>query len=76
MRILKNRTASIRITEANPDHHLYDNNGTWYVHYTQYVQRVIQERVRRSLKTKCLETARSRRDQILNSLFQIEETTK
>jgi hypothetical protein len=52
-------------TNKNSDHHLWNNNGTWFVHYTRYPTRSTKERVRLSLKTKCLAEARRRRDEIL-----------
>ena len=60
---------ALRIDESNPNHHLWNNNGTWWVHYTIYPTPVTVERIRRSLKTKILEEARNRRDKILNSLL-------
>ena len=55
---------AIRVDPSNPNHHVYDNNGTWWINYTVYPSPVTVERIRRSLKTKSLETARLRRDQI------------
>ena len=52
----------LRIDESNLNHHLWNNNGTWWIHYTTYPTSVTAERVRRSLKTKVLEEARGRRD--------------
>jgi len=60
---------ALRIDESNLNHHLWNNNGTWWVHYTIYPTPVTVERIRRSLKTKILEEARKRRDKILNSLL-------
>ena len=60
---------ALRIDESNLNHHLWNNNGTWWVHYTIYPTPVTVERIRRSLKTKILEEARNRRDEILNSLL-------
>lgn len=60
---------ALRIDESNLNHHLWNNNGTWWVHYTIYPTPVTVERIRRSLKTKMLEEARNRRDKILNSLL-------
>ena len=54
--------ASLRISEANPNHHLWNNNGTWFLHYTVYPTPFTKERIRRSLGTKDLEVARQRRD--------------
>ena len=69
MTIHKNKDASVRIWATNPDHHLYNNNGTWWIHYTAYPTPVTTKRVRRSLGTHDLETARSLRDAFLAQLF-------
>ena len=63
-----NPAVSVRINPDNPNHHLWDNNGTWFVHYTVYPTPITKERVRRSLCTKCLKTARRRRDALLARL--------
>ena len=60
---------ALRIDESNLNHHLWNNNGTWWIHYTVYPTPVTVERIRRALKTKILEEARNRRDKILNSLL-------
>ena len=60
--------ASLRISEANPNHHLWNNNGTWFLHYTVYPTPFTKERIRRSLGTKDVKTARDRRDQFFNHL--------
>ena len=60
--------ASLRISQGNPNHHLWNNNGTWFLHYTVYPTPFTKERVRRSLGTKCVETARDRRDQFFGHL--------
>ena len=54
--------ASLRISEANPNHHLWNNNGTWFLHYTVHPTPFTKERIRRSLGTKDLKVARERRD--------------
>ena len=60
--------ASLRISEGNLNHHLWNNNGTWFLHYTVYPTPFTKERVRRSLGTKCVLTARERRDQFFGHL--------
>ncbi|MFX3681363.1 MAG: hypothetical protein ACN6I3_00410 [bacterium] len=72
MTIKKNHHASIRIGSENPDHHLYNNNGTWWLHYTAYPTPASKERVRCSLRTRELVVARKRRDVQLEQLFQTE----
>ena len=59
---------AIRIQDGNLDHHLWNNNGTWFVHYTVYPTPVTAQRVRRSLETKARETARQKRDDLFRQL--------
>jgi hypothetical protein len=59
---------SIRIRLGNPDHHIWDNNGTWFMHYTIYPSSYSKRRIRRSLRTKDIVCARQRRDRILARL--------
>jgi hypothetical protein len=59
---------AVRVHAANPNHHLWNNNGTWFLHYTVHPTPFTKERIRRSLSTKCLETARQRRDEFFQSL--------
>ncbi len=56
---------TIRINVSNPNHHLYNNNGTWWCHYTRCPTPFTAERVRRSLGTRCVLEARRRRDTLL-----------
>jgi hypothetical protein len=64
-----NAVPAVRIAEANPDHHLWNNNGTWWIHYTLHLPDYTKHRVRRSLGTRHSRTARARRDQILAELL-------
>ncbi len=57
---------ALRSNPANPDHHLWNNNGTWFVHYTVHPTRFTKQRIRASLRTKNLTQARLRRDQLLS----------
>jgi hypothetical protein len=59
---------AIRLNPANPDHHLWNNNGTWFVHYTIHPTHFTKQRVRASLGTKNLNEARLRRDRLLSGL--------
>ena len=59
---------SIRVTAGNPNHHLWNNNGTWYYHFTVHLPNYTKERIRGSLKTNNLSEARRRRDTLLNDL--------
>lgn len=58
---------SIRIDPANPDHHLWDNHGTWWCHYTLH-RDSRKQRVRVSLETSVLEEPRRRRDALFAAL--------
>ncbi|MDG1301997.1 MAG: hypothetical protein P8R37_10465 [Opitutae bacterium] len=69
MTIIKSKKASIRIWATNPDHHLFNNNGTYWIHYTAFPTPVTKQRVRKSLKTHNIEVARERRDSLLAKLF-------
>ena len=53
---------SVRVNCTNPDHHLWNNNGTWFVHYTVYPDQLTKQRVRHSLGTKSRTEARRKRD--------------
>jgi hypothetical protein len=57
----------LRINAANPNHHLWNNNGTWWCHYTEYPTPFTKQRIRASLGTKSLIQARSRRDRLLSA---------
>lgn len=52
----------IRVDAANANHHLWDNHGTWFLHYTVHPTPFTKERIRRSLGTKDVNVARERRD--------------
>jgi len=56
------RLPAIRIRPENPNHHLWNNHGTWFLHYTVHPTPLTKERIRRSLGTKDLSAARRRRD--------------
>ena len=54
-----------RVREENPDHHLWNNNGTWWCHYTEHLPDYTKRRVRRSLRTADRAIARFLRDSVL-----------
>jgi len=56
---------SVRVNPENPNHHLWNNNGTWFIHFVVHPTPYTKERIRRSLRTKCLDEARVRRDAML-----------
>lgn len=59
--------ASARSGKANPDHHLWNNRGTWWCHFTLHRPDYTAERIRVSLKTRDLAVARCRRDELLGA---------
>ena len=58
-------TVSLRFT-SNPFHHLWNNNGTWWCHYTEHLPDFTKRRVRISLHTDDSTVARFLRDSILH----------
>jgi hypothetical protein len=58
---------SARIDTSNERHHLWLNNGTWWVHYTLNFD-FRTRRVRRSLQTTSLHEAIRRRDELFERL--------
>jgi hypothetical protein len=59
---------SLRVDTENPNHHLWDNHGTWFLHYTIHPTPFTKERIRRSLGTKDVNVARQRRDSFFATL--------
>lgn len=57
---------SIRVQDDNPTHHLWNNNGTWWIHFTVHFDHR-KRRIRRSLHTPVLAEAIERRDQLLEN---------
>lgn len=57
----------LRRSPANPNHHLWNNHGTWFVHYVVHYANGTRERFRDSLETKSLAEARQRRDRFLSA---------
>jgi hypothetical protein len=58
---------SLRVDHSNPRHHLWCNNGTWWVHYTLHFDGR-KRRIRRSLGTAVVAVAMQRRDELLARL--------
>ena len=61
------RHLSLRIAADNPLHHLWNNHGTWWCHYTVHLPDFTKRRVRTNLKTKDLHAASRLRDELLGS---------
>ena len=47
-----------------PNHNLWNNNGTWWLHFTRHFANGTAQRVRLSLKTTDLNAARALRERI------------
>ena len=73
---MKQATArlSTRQKFAGDNHHLWNNNGTWWFHGTVHLPDGTAERVRTSLRTKCVEEARQLRDRVFTSLGAMSRT--
>jgi hypothetical protein len=59
---------AVRVDDKNPNHHLWNNRGTWWCHFTLHKPDYTAERVRVSLKTRDIDLARSRRDELLAAI--------
>lgn len=51
----------------NPNHHLWNNNGSWWLVLTVHKNDFTKERIRRPLKTTDVEYARAKRDYVLQN---------
>lgn len=58
---------SIRVNQSNDTHHLWCNNGTWWLHYTVHFDNRVR-RIRKSLQTRSLADAITRRDEYLRQI--------
>jgi hypothetical protein len=56
---------SVRVNPGYPNHHIWNNHGTWYLHYVIYPTPITKQRIRRSLGTKYVAEARRLRDEFL-----------
>jgi hypothetical protein len=65
---MKAQTLSVRVNRQNPNHHLWNNHGTWWLHYTLHLADFTKRRVRKSLGTRDLDEARNKRDEHLTTL--------
>jgi hypothetical protein len=61
----KRRSAS---TETNPNHHLWQHGKNWWVYCAVNPTPRTKDKLRRSLSTECLMTARFRRDELFRRL--------
>jgi len=58
---------AIRINPDNPTHHLFNNHGTWWCHFSVVENNLTQRRVRVNLHTDDILQAQVKRDRILES---------
>ena len=72
---MERATLAVRIDSANPDHHLWNNHGGWWCHYTAHHADNTAERVRVSLRTRDIREARKRRDRLFASLTGLPQST-
>ena len=56
---------SVRRSLDNPNHHLWDNHGTFWGHFTVHLPDYTKARLRLSLGTPNVEEARRRRDALM-----------
>ena len=61
---------SLRTHPRNPNHHLWWNNGTWWLHATVHRPDYTKQRLRLPLETKHVGLARTRRDAVLGAWSQ------
>lgn len=60
-----NPTLSVRCHPGNPNHHLWNNNGTFWCHFTIHLPDFTKERLRLSLGTGDVNHARRLRDALM-----------
>ncbi len=57
---------SRRQKTSGPDHHLWNNNGTWWLHITRHFPDGTAKRERVNLKTSDIQVARNTRDRLFS----------
>lgn len=67
LHLLEKPRLAVRTRPDNPDHHLWNNNGTWWCHFTRHQPDYTKERVRLSLHTHDRTVARLLRDSLLSA---------
>jgi hypothetical protein len=63
--ITETTVLAIRRDDTNPNHHLWNNHGIWWCHFTVHLGDFTKRRVRVTLETRDVEEARRRRDALL-----------
>lgn len=64
---MKDKLATRNDRPFGPDHHIWDNNGTWWCHLSLARKRGPAKRIRFSLHTSNRREARARRDLIMKA---------
>jgi len=67
---------SVRVNPNHPNHHIWNNNGTWFIHYVIHPTPLTKKRVRVSLGTKDVDEARRLRDIYLADIYREEAITE
>jgi hypothetical protein len=69
-RAAKNKSPKRRsaVVDANPNHHLWQHGKNWWVYCAVNPTPRTKDKLRRSLSTECVETARFRRDELFRRL--------
>ena len=62
LHIMSTNALVLRTNPRNLNHHLYNNNGTWWIHFHVHRPDFTKARIRESLGTRCLTMARELRD--------------
>lgn len=60
-------TLAIRSVTHNPNHHLWNNNGTWFCKFRIKANDGTIQKINQSLRTRCVEDARLRRDELMQA---------
>jgi len=53
-----------QVSNQKPNHNLWCNNGTWFIHYTKVLTPYTTQRIRKSLGTKSVREARLKRNEL------------
>jgi hypothetical protein len=65
---MTNSKLAIRISSAHANHHLWNNHGTWWCHYTVHLPDYTKKRVRVSLDTRNPIQAMTLRDRLFEKV--------
>ena len=64
---MKSKIIALTDRKYGANHHIWDNNGTWWCHFSIERRTGPAKRIRFSLRTNNVREARKRRDQIMNA---------